>query len=214
MTLSLAVLLSGAGTNLQALLDAIAAGRLDARVTLVLCDRLDAGGLARAEAAMIPTLALPRRDFPDRQAFDRALSAALQEARPDWVVSAGFMRILGGPVLEAFPDRVLNIHPSLLPAFPGLRAPAQAVAAGVRLSGATLHLVDAGVDTGPILAQAAVPVLPQDSPEALHARIQREEHRLLPAALQAIAEGRLQQAEGRWALDLPAPTGALCSPQL
>ncbi len=195
--LQLGVLISGRGSNLSAILDAIAGGRLDARVRLVISNRPDAPGLERAARAGIPTRVIRHRAFPDRESFDAELAGALQAAEVAWVVLAGFMRILTPTFLRAFSDRVINIHPSLLPAFPGVDAQQQALDHGVRVSGCTVHLVNEGVDTGPILAQAAVPVLPGDDREALAGRILEQEHVLLTRALQWIAEGRVQIARGQ-----------------
>ncbi|AUX48544.1 phosphoribosylglycinamide formyltransferase [Sorangium cellulosum] len=191
-SLDLGVLISGRGSNLQAILDAIAAGRLDARVRLVLSNQPGVEGLARAERAGVPTLVLPHKGFADRHSFDAAAIDALREAGATWVVLAGFMRLLTSTFLDAFPHRVVNIHPSLLPAFPGVDAQQQALSHGVRITGCTVHLVDAGTDTGPILAQAAVPVLDGDDRDALAARILVQEHALLVRALSWIAEGRLE----------------------
>jgi len=191
-TLDLGVLISGRGSNLQAILDAIAAGRLDARVRLVVSNRPDAAGLARAERAGVPTRVIPHQDFADRDSFDAAVVAALREAGVEWVVLAGFMRLLSRTFLDAFPHRIINIHPSLLPSFPGVNAQKQALEHGVRITGCTVHLVDAGTDTGPILAQAAVPVLDGDDPDTLAARILDREHALLVRVLSWIAEGRLR----------------------
>jgi phosphoribosylglycinamide formyltransferase-1 len=194
--LDLGVLVSGTGTNLQAVLEATRSGQLDARVQVVISNRADAGALARAQAAGVPVRVIPHQSFPDRASFDRALLAALQEAGARWVLLAGFMRILTAELLEAFPDRVLNIHPSLLPAFPGVDAQAQALAYGVRVTGATVHLVDAGTDTGPIVAQAAVPVLDGDDRDTLAGRILEREHQLLIEALRWFAEGRVEVIRG------------------
>lgn len=191
MTLDLGVLISGRGSNLQAILDAIAAGRLDARVRVVISNRAGAEGLERAARAGVPTRVLSHKDFPDRPSFDAALAAELSSAGASWVVLAGFMRIVTSALLDAFPGRVVNVHPSLLPAFPGVSAQAQALAHGVRITGCTVHLVDAGTDTGPILAQAAVPVLEGDTEERLSARILAREHELLVSVLAAIAAGGL-----------------------
>jgi len=191
MTLDLGVLISGRGSNLQAILDAIADGRLDARVRVVISNREGAQGLERAERASVPTRVVKHKDYPDRPSFDAALVRALEEAGVTWVVLAGFMRIVTDVLLDAFPGRVINVHPSLLPAFPGVSAQAQALAHGARISGCTVHLVDTGTDTGPILGQAAVPVLPSDTEEDLSARILAREHELLVHVLSAIAEGKL-----------------------
>jgi phosphoribosylglycinamide formyltransferase-1 len=191
----LGVLISGRGSNLQAILDAIAEGRLDARVRLVIANRADAAGLERAERAGVPTRVIPHGAYPDRGSFDSALVAALREANVEWVVLAGFMRLLTPVFLDAFPRRVINVHPSLLPAFPGVDAQAQALAYGVKITGCSVHLVDAGMDTGPVIAQTAVPVLEDDSRDTLAARILPEEHGLLVRVLGWIAEGRVEIIE-------------------
>ncbi len=191
-TLPLGILVSGSGTNLQAVLDAVASRQLDADVRLVVSNKPGVGALARAQRAGVPCLVLPHRTFPDRIAFERALVEALSRAGARWIVLAGFMRVLGTAFLDAFPRRVVNIHPSLLPAFPGVDAQRQALEYGVRVSGCTTHLVDAGTDTGPIIAQSAVPVLPDDTRDSLAARILPREHELLVRTLQWIAEERVQ----------------------
>ena len=192
--LRLAVLCSGSGTNLQSILDACASGQLAAAVVLVLANRPDAGALARAERAGVPTRVLAPRTFSRREDHDAALVDILREARAEVVVLAGYLRLVTPVLLDAFPGRVVNIHPSLLPAFPGLDAQQQALDRGVAIAGCTVHLVDAGTDTGPILAQAAVPVRPGDDRDALAARILRQEHRLLVAVLAWFVEGRVRLA--------------------
>lgn len=189
----IAVLVSGGGTNLQALLEA---PDLGAEIVLVLSNRPEALALERARRAGVPTEVLSHRDFATRADFDAALCARLRFHRVELVVLAGFMRVLTTSLLEAFPDRVVNVHPALLPAFPGLDAQAQALAHGVKVSGCTVHFVDAGVDTGAIIAQAAVPVHDDDTVETLRARILLEEHRLLPAVVRDLAAGRVRR-EGR-----------------
>lgn len=190
--LPLGVLISGTGTNLGAILDAIEGGRLDAEVRLVLSNKAEAGGLERARRAAVPTEVVSHKDFATREAFDERLVAALRGAGVEWVVLAGFMRIVTGVLLDAFPLRVVNIHPALLPAFPGAHAQAQAIAYGVKVSGCTVHLVDRGVDTGPILDQVAVRVDDGDDEERLRARILAHEHRLLVDVLSRIAKGALR----------------------
>jgi phosphoribosylglycinamide formyltransferase 1 len=171
-----AVLVSGAGTNLQALIDA----RSDAHdIVGVISDRVDAVGLVRARDAGIPGEVVDPAQFPDRAAWDVALAECLSAMRPDWVVCAGFMRILGASVLEAFPARIINTHPALLPSFPGAHGVRDALAYGVRVSGCTVHLVDSGVDTGPILAQRAVDIADGDDEASLHERIKVVERDLL-----------------------------------
>lgn len=183
MTIDLGVLISGRGSNLEAILAAIAAGSLDARVRVVISNKAAAGGLSIACAAGIPSVVIPHGDHPDRASFDAAVVAMLREAGATCVVLAGFMRIVTPVLLDAFPYRVVNIHPSLLPAFPGVDAQAQALAYGARITGCTVHLVDAGTDTGPVLAQAAVPILEGDTRDTLAARILIREHELLVRAL-------------------------------
>ncbi|MFO0609394.1 MAG: phosphoribosylglycinamide formyltransferase [Polyangiales bacterium] len=191
-----AVLVSGSGTNLQALLDARAAGSLAADIVLVVSNKPGVGALDRAAARGVATEVIPHKGFASREAFDGALVAALRARDVELVVLAGFMRVLTPVFLDAFPGRVLNVHPALLPSFPGVDAQAQALAYGVRVTGATVHFVDAGVDTGPIVAQAPVPVLDDDTVDTLRARILREEHRLLVGAVHAVATGRAR-VEGR-----------------
>jgi phosphoribosylglycinamide formyltransferase-1 len=185
------VLISGEGTNLQAILDAIAGKRLDAEVAVVVSNVATAGGLERARRAGVPAVVIDHKAYADREAFDRAVVAELTEKRVDYVVLAGFMRLVTGVLLSAFPMRVVNIHPALLPSFPGTHAIDQAIAYGVRVTGCTVHFVDAGTDTGPIIAQAAVEVREGEDAASLAARIHEKEHALLPAVLQWIVEGRV-----------------------
>jgi phosphoribosylglycinamide formyltransferase-1 len=198
--LTLGVLISGSGTNLQAIFDAIATKRLDADVAVVVSNVANAAGLDRAKKAGVPAVVVDHKAFDGRAAFDTELVRVLREHGVEWVVLAGFMRIVTPVLLDAFPGRVVNVHPALLPAFPGVHAQRQALAYGVRVTGCTVHLVDAGTDTGPILAQAAVPVLDGDDEARLTARILVQEHALLPRVLQWIADGRLHVA--------PVPAGA------
>lgn len=187
----LGVLVSGSGTNLQAILDAMTAGTLDARVAVVVSNVAGAGALARARAAKIETAVIEHGKFPDRRAFDAAVVGTLRAHGVEVVVLAGFMRLVTDLLLDAFPWRVLNVHPALLPAFPGVDAQSQALRYGVRVSGCTVHFVDRGTDTGPIVAQAVVPVLDDDNEDSLRARILEREHELLPRVLQWMAEGRV-----------------------
>lgn len=173
----LVVLVSGSGTNLQALLDASADPSYGARVVAVGADRDGIEGLARASRAGVPTFVDKLRDFPTREAWDAAIAADIAAHKPDLVISAGFMKILGAPTLDAFP--VVNTHPALLPAFPGAHGVRDALAYGVKVTGCTVMLADAGVDTGPIIAQETVPVLPGDDEARLHERIKTVERRLL-----------------------------------
>jgi phosphoribosylglycinamide formyltransferase-1 len=186
---SIGVLISGRGSNLQSIIDAIAARRLDAAIAVVVSNRAAAPGLQRARDAGIDAVHLNPRDYPDRDAYDRALADLLRTRGVSLVCLAGFMRLVGRPLLDAFPDRILNIHPSLLPAFPGLDAQRQALEHGVRVTGVTVHLVDADLDAGPIVLQAAVPVLDDDTVETLAARILVEEHRLYPEAIALLLDG-------------------------
>jgi phosphoribosylglycinamide formyltransferase 1 len=200
----LGVLISGRGSNLQALLDAVARGDLRATVAVVISNRPDAPGLARAQAAGVPTLVMPHKGYADRAEYDRALAGALRGHGVDFVCLAGFMRLLGPAFIDEFRDAVVNIHPSLLPAFPGLDAQRQAFEHGVKVAGATVHFVTAELDAGPIISQAAVPVLDADTPETLAARILEAEHDLYPEALRRLGEGRWR-IEGRRVL-FAAPT--------
>jgi phosphoribosylglycinamide formyltransferase-1 len=189
--LRVGVLASGRGSNLQALLDASARPDYPAEVVVVISDRERAAALDRARAAGVEALFVNPKDFGDRESFDQALVRELTARRVGLVCHAGFMRILSVPYVRAFAGRAMNIHPSLLPAFPGLHAQRQALEHGAKLAGATVHFVDEGVDTGPIILQASVPVKPDDTEESLAARILVEEHRLYPEAVRLFAEGRL-----------------------
>ncbi|MCL2779354.1 MAG: phosphoribosylglycinamide formyltransferase [Polyangiaceae bacterium] len=190
--LVLGVLVSGSGTNLQAIIDEIDRGSLNAKIAVVVSNIASAKALDRARTAGIPTVVLDHKAFADRAAFDTKLVETLLAHHVTCVVFAGFMRIVTSVVLRAFPNRVVNIHPSLLPAFPGVNAQAQAVAYGARLSGCTVHFVDEGTDTGPIIAQRGVPVYDDDDEASLRERILRKEHALLPTVLQWIADGRIE----------------------
>ena len=192
MTLAVGVLASGRGSNLQAILDACARPEFPARVVVVISDRERALALERARAAGVEALWINPKDFTDREAFDLALVRELQARQVGLVCQAGYMRILSPVYIRAFAGRSLNIHPSLLPAFPGLHAQRQALEHGVKVAGATVHFADEGVDSGPIVLQAAVPVAPDDTEETLSARILAEEHRIYPEAIRLFAEGRLR----------------------
>lgn len=192
MTLELGVLVSGSGSNLQAILDAIQDGRLDARCRLVLSNRADAYALTRAQKAGVPTTVLQHKDFPDRESFDRELVRALQAAGVEWVALAGFMRLLTPTFLDAFPERIVNIHPSLLPSFPGVNAQKQAFDYGVSWTGCTVHFVTQEMDSGPILIQRPVQVLPEDTASTLQQRILQEEHQAFVEALSLLAAGRVR----------------------
>jgi len=197
----LGVLISGRGSNLQSIINAVRSGQLDATVAVVISNRADAAGLRRARDAGIETVCLQPHDHADRDAYDHALVQTLCDRRVDLVCLAGFMRIVGPALLEAFPNRILNIHPSLLPAFPGLHAQQQALDHGVRITGATVHLVTSVMDDGPIVAQAAVPVFDTDSVEALSDRILIEEHRLYVEAIRMMLEGRWTVSGRRFVRD-------------
>jgi phosphoribosylglycinamide formyltransferase-1 len=192
--LNLGVLASGRGSNLQAIIDATREPGFPARVAVVASDRELAPALERARAAGVPGLFLDPKGSSDRAAYEAALGTALEAHGVGLVCLAGFMRILSAAFIRRFAGRILNIHPSLLPAFPGLHAQRQALEHGVRVAGATVHFIDEGVDTGPIVLQASVPVLAGDTEESLAARILVEEHRLYPAAIRLFAEGRLRIA--------------------
>jgi len=188
-TRRLGVLISGRGSNLQAIVEAIVSGRLDAEAVVVISNVASAGGLDIARTAGIPSLVLPHRDHATRAGYDTALVEALRSRQVDLVCLAGFMRRLGPSFCEGFPDAVLNIHPSLLPAFPGLHAQRQALAHGFAVAGATVHFVTPELDAGPIVAQEAVPVLPGDDEARLSARILEVEHRLYPEAIARVLDG-------------------------
>ncbi|WP_422014494.1 phosphoribosylglycinamide formyltransferase [Reyranella sp.] len=189
--LKVGVLISGRGSNLAALIDAAKAADYPAEIGCVVCNRENAPGLAIAAAAGIPTAIVAHRDHPDRETFDRAVSDELDRHGVDLVVLAGFMRIFSPWFPARWKDRLINIHPSLLPAFKGLHVQRQALEAGVRVSGCTAHLVTPDLDSGPIIAQAAVPVLTGDTEETLAARILRQEHRLYPLVVRWFGEGRI-----------------------
>ncbi len=201
--LRIGVLASGSGTNLQAIIDRCQDGSLAAEIAVVITNNPGAGALARAGEAGIPTLCINHRNFDQREDFDSAVVKALREACVDLVALAGFMRIITPAFIEAFPQRIINIHPALLPAFPGLHVQQQALDYGARFSGCTVHFVDGGVDTGPIIIQAVVPVLPEDTADSLAARILEQEHQIYPRAIQLIAEGRVS-VDGRRVIISPA----------
>ncbi len=215
--LGLGVLASGRGSNLQAILEACARPGFPARVVVVVSDRERAQALDRARAAGVEARFVNPKDFSDREAYDLALVRELEARRAGLVCLAGFMRILTAGFVRAYAGRILNVHPSLLPAFPGLAAQRQALEYGVKLAGATVHVVDEGVDTGPVVLQSSVPVHPDDTEESLSARILVEEHRLYPEAIRLFAEGRLTitgrkvvvRAAGRPGAGAPASEASL-----
>ncbi|WP_027717806.1 phosphoribosylglycinamide formyltransferase [Desulfovirgula thermocuniculi] len=190
--LRLGVLASGRGSNLQAIMDAAAAGRLEAEVAVVVSDKKEALALERARSRGIPAVHIDPGSFASKEDYEAAVVETLNKHGVELVCLAGYMRLVGKTMLRAFPNRIMNIHPALLPAFPGLNAQKQAVEYGVRYSGCTVHFVDEGVDTGPIILQAVVPVLPDDTPETLAARILEQEHRIYPEAIALFAAGRLE----------------------
>lgn len=196
------VLISGSGTNLQALIDACAEPDFPARIAVVISNRRHAYGLERARAAGIPAVWRWHRKHPTREAYDQVLVDTLHEYGVEWVCMAGFMRVVTPVLIEAFADRMLNIHPAILPAFPGVDGQSQAFDHGVCIAGATVHLVTEGVDAGPIVGQAAVPVLPGDDRDTLAARILSMEHRLFPQALRQAAEGRIRVEGHKAVVDL------------
>ena len=193
---SIGVLISGSGTNLQAIIDAIEAKKLDAKIQVVLSNRADAYGLVRAKNHGIPVEVLDHKTFPSREAFDQAVVDILRAREVELAVLAGFMRLLSPVFVSAYSNRIMNIHPALLPAFPGLHVQQKAVDHGVRFSGCTVHFVNEACDEGPIIMQAVVPVFPDDTAESLAARILEQEHRIYPRAIQLYSEGRLK-IEGR-----------------
>lgn len=207
--LKVGILISGRGSNMAALIEAAKAADYPAEIACVVSNVADAPGIKIAESAGIATAVVPHKGFPDRESFDRAVSAELEKHGVGLVALAGFMRIQSPWFPGHWQGRIVNIHPSLLPAFPGLRVQQQAIDAGVRLSGCTVHFVTADLDAGPIIAQAAVPVLPGDTAESLSARILRQEHRLYPLAVRWFGEGRISLADGRAIVAGIAPGAAL-----
>ena len=195
-SLNIGVLISGRGSNLQAIIDGIERGKVAARISVVVSNNPDAYGLERARKHGIPAVVVDHRKYSTRQEFESVLIERLNEKGVELVVLAGFMRVLTERFLKAFPSRVVNIHPALLPSFPGVGVQAKAVDYGVRFSGCTVHFVNEGVDTGPIIAQAVVPVYPTDTGEVLADRILNMEHQIYPKVIHWIAEGRVR-VEGR-----------------
>ncbi len=189
--LRIAVLASGGGTNLQSIIDQCQQGTLDAEIDLVICNNPDAGALDRAKKAGIRTVCINHRDFSQRKDFDQAVVTTLQEAGVELIVLAGFMRIISSVFLAAFPQRIINIHPALLPSFPGLHVQQKAIDYGAKFSGCTVHFVDDGVDTGAIIAQAVVPIHNDDTEETLSSRILEQEHKIYPQVIQWFAENRI-----------------------
>jgi len=202
MTKRLGILISGRGSNFLAIADAVASHRLDAEIAVVISNRSEAPGLAAAQERGLHAVALASKGL-DREAYDRQLIDELRRCRVDLVCLAGYMRILGGHFIREFHRQILNIHPSLLPAFPGLDAQHQAWEHGVKYSGCTVHFVEEGLDSGPIVSQSAVPVLAEDTPESLAARILQEEHRIYPEAIGLVLSGKYR-IDGRRVVSLPA----------
>jgi len=199
--ISLGMLISGSGSNLQAIIDAIEEKRLDAVIRVVISNKADAFGLVRAKNHKIATEVVDHRKFPSREAYDQALIEILQFRQVELVILAGFMRLLSPLFVRTFSNRIMNIHPSLLPAFPGLHVQRQAVQYGVRFTGCTVHFVNEECDEGPIIIQAAVPLFPDDTEESLSARILKEEHHIYPRAIQLYGEGRLHVVGRRVLVD-------------
>ncbi len=190
--LKLCVLISGRGSNLQAIIDAIEAGKVNAEIAAVISDVPSAYGLERARKHGIRPISIDRKAFKDKKAYETELLNTLKSLSPDLICLAGYMRIVGKEIISAFPGKIINVHPALLPSFPGLHGQKQALDHGVKVSGCTVHFVDEGCDTGPIILQAAVPVLDNDTEETLSIRILEEEHKLYPKAIQLIVEGRVK----------------------
>ena len=205
-TVKLGVLISGSGTNLQAIIDAILRGDLKAEIRLVISNRADAQGLERARRHGIETMVIDHRKFASREDFDRAIVAALLDRSVELVALAGFMRLLSPVMLEAFPGRIMNIHNSLLPSFPGIHGPKDAIEYGVKIAGCTVFFVTSGVDVGPVIVQAAVPVLPGDNEQRLAARILLQEHRIFPHAIALFQQGRLEIQGRRVVITGNSPT--------
>lgn len=195
------ILVSGRGSNMQAIIEAVRDGRLPAEIRAVISNEPGAPALERARAAGIPAIAINHREFPTRAQFDQALMREIDALEPRLVVLAGFMRILGREFIDHYAGRLINIHPSLLPAFPGLDTHERALQSGAKFHGASVHFVTHEVDGGPVIIQAAVPVRPDDSPETLAARVLAEEHRIFPLAIRWFLEGRLSVRDGWVTLD-------------
>jgi phosphoribosylglycinamide formyltransferase-1 len=189
---SIAVLISGSGTNLQSIIDAVEGKRVDAKIEIVLSNKADAFGLERAKKHGVPTVVLDHKSYSSREAYDQAVVELLQNRGVELVVLAGFMRLLSPVFIKAFSNRIMNIHPALLPSFPGLQVQKKAVEYGVRFAGCTVHFVNQECDEGPIIIQAVVPVFADDTEETLAARILKQEHRIYPQAIQLYAENRLR----------------------
>ena len=214
--LKLGVLISGNGSNLQSIIDHIEKGKLQAAIKIVISNNPDAFGIARAQKHEIKTLILKQNNFKSKEDFDQNIIKVLQENSVDLVVMAGFMRIISPALLKVFPHKIMNIHPALLPSFPGLHAQKQAFDYGVKLTGCTVHFIDEGIDTGPIIIQAVVPVYDDDTQESLTERILKEEHRIYPQAIQLFADGKLQ-IQGRKVLiksTVEKTIKPLCNPPL
>ena len=210
--LKVGVLISGSGTNLQALIDDCTRADAESEIVLVLSNRAEAFGLTRAERAGLPHRVIDHEGYDSREAFEQALTEALEASGVELVCLAGFMRVLTADFVERWRDRLINIHPSLLPAFKGLDTHARAIGAGVRIAGCTVHFVRPEVDNGPIIVQAAVPVLPDDTADTLAARVLREEHRCLPLAVRLIAQGRVSVVDERCVIEADALSDALVNP--
>ncbi|CAA7614632.1 phosphoribosylglycinamide formyltransferase 1 [Candidatus Terasakiella magnetica] len=206
------VLVSGRGSNLQALLDAAADPSFPAEIVLVISNIPEVYALERAAKAGVPTLVIPHKGFPSREAFDAEMDKALRAAGVEIVCLAGFMRLLSAGFVESWRNAMINIHPSLLPSFKGLHTHERAIEAGLKLHGCTVHLVTPDLDDGPILVQAAVPVLPGDNADALAARVLEQEHKAYPLALRLLAEGKVNVSGNCAHMDAAAPAGALVNP--
>lgn len=210
---SIVILISGRGSNMESLFKAVASGSVPARITAVLSNRPDARGLETAAAHGVPTRVVDHKQYADRVAFDAAMAEAIDAFAPDLVVLAGFMRILSDGFVQHYAGRLINIHPSLLPSFPGLHTHRRALEEGVRIHGCTVHFVTPALDHGPVIVQAAVPVLDGDDEASLAARVLAQEHRVYPLAVRWFAEERLRLVDGRVELDVPQDgDAALVSP--
>ncbi len=206
-----AVFISGGGSNMISLADACAAQDFPAEIVAVISDKASAGGIAKAQARGIPVFAFERKDFASKAEHEAAILAALDEIRPDIICLAGYMRLISGDFISRHEGRILNIHPSLLPLFPGLHTHQRALDAGMTIAGCTVHFVTEGMDEGPIVAQGAVPVLADDTPETLAARVLTVEHRLYPQALRLLAEGLVRMENGR---AVRHPASSHCEPDI
>jgi phosphoribosylglycinamide formyltransferase-1 len=211
---TIGVLASGRGSNFQSIIDNIGSGYIDAEISVLITDKPDAYAIERAENHKIKSLVTLPKDFPDKDAYYSHIADELQKRGVNLVVLAGFMRVVGRPLVESYPNSIMNIHPALLPSFPGLHGHKDAIDYGVKISGCTVHFVDEGVDTGPIIIQAAVPLYDDDTKESLSERILKQEHKIFPLAIKLFAEGKIKVSGRKVVIDTGREDGVLLNPPL